>query len=114
MDKRGGLECVCVVRARVCVCVCVGWGGGGWGWGGGWGGGGGGGGGGVGVGGGGGGGVEGDGEGDNFGIRTHIYIILCCAKEDNRLWSSLLRIMELHSFELWSCLNVADLWIFII
>ena len=42
----------------VCVCVCVG---------------------------------GGHGEGDNFGIRkalidwTYIYIILCCAKEDNRL-----------------------------
>ena len=40
--------------------------------------------------------------------------VLCCAKEDNRLWSSIIRIMELHSFELWSFLNVTDLWIFII
>ena len=34
---------------------------------------------------------------------------LCCAKEDNRLWSSIIRIMDPHTFELWSFLDVTDL-----
>ena len=32
----------------------------------------------------------------------------------NRLWSSIIRIMEPRTFELWSFLDVTDLWISII